>query len=157
MSGGTLGRAIGIHTGEGHEGSTLGVHQSKVQPSSTCGTIAGYHAHRAANDIVCDPCAVAYGRVQALLEEGLTYRQLDYWVRKGYLKPDHPEWARQGTPREWSEREIEVARIMYRLTSAGLSVPVAAEVARGAVDEVLAGLTAYAELARGLWIGVARS
>jgi DNA-binding transcriptional MerR regulator len=60
---------------------------------------------------------------------GLTYRQLDYWVAKGYLKPDkaHPG---SGIGRRWTDHEIAVAATMGALVNAGLAVDKAATIAR---------------------------
>jgi DNA-binding transcriptional MerR regulator len=60
---------------------------------------------------------------------GLTYRQLDYWVRQGYLQPDNPEPG-SGVNRKWSTLEIAVATTMGALVNAGLAVEKAAVIAR---------------------------
>ena len=77
---------------------------------------------------------------------GITYRQLDWWTRRGYLKPDHDWEGRHsgtGTPREWMQEECRVAMAMGRLVQAGLRVDVAHRVARsGTEDGVLAALRA---------------
>jgi hypothetical protein len=67
---------------------------------------------------------------------GATYRQLDYWCRQGWLHPDRVGYSvnGSGSPRDWPLSEIRAARTMARLVAAGLSPPVAAEVARGRVD-----------------------
>lgn len=65
---------------------------------------------------------------------GVTYRQLDYWVRAGYLRPTVPTPG-TGTARDWSPEEIEIARLMARLTAAGFDLAVAARVAREQVEE----------------------
>lgn len=36
---------------------------------------------------------------------GITYRQLDWWVRKGYLTPT-VESTGSGVPRQWSLRDL---------------------------------------------------
>lgn len=45
---------------------------------------------------------------------GISYRQLDYWVRNGILQPtvdaDGP-----GTQRRWSDRDVAVAGVLGRL------------------------------------------
>lgn len=69
------------------------------------------------------------GLADSPLDEGLTYRRLDYWSRQGYLKPENPTPG-SGSWRRWPESERVVARMMVRLTEAGLSVAAAHEVAR---------------------------
>lgn len=68
-------------------------------------------------------------------ELGITYRQLDTWSRCGWLRPEHPPSRHgdsgSGAPRRWTEEELEIARRMGRLTSAGLAVANAAAFARG--------------------------
>lgn len=61
---------------------------------------------------------------------GVSYRQLDYWARLGYLVPRQ---ARPGTGinREWPAEEVRVAELIGRLRAAGLSLDAAATVARG--------------------------
>jgi hypothetical protein len=60
---------------------------------------------------------------------GITYRQLDYWVRIGYL---HPEREREGSghPRIWPDEEQRVAREMGQLVRAGLDPDLAHRLAR---------------------------
>lgn len=42
----------------------------------------------------------------------ITYRQLDYWVRRGYVTPSVSEGRGHGNPRRWSEADVErVARL----------------------------------------------
>jgi DNA-binding transcriptional MerR regulator len=64
---------------------------------------------------------------------GITYRQLDYWSRAGYLKPGR-QWAGNrygsGSPRSWPEAELAVAKLMGRLTAAGLPLKTAHRIAR---------------------------
>jgi DNA-binding transcriptional MerR regulator len=59
---------------------------------------------------------------------GLTYRQLDFWVRKGYLSAATPG---SGKRRTWSDDELAIAAHMVRLISCGFTVARAAEIARG--------------------------
>jgi DNA-binding transcriptional MerR regulator len=61
-------------------------------------------------------------------ELGITYRQLDYWTRKGHLHPLNDVGT--GIAREWTEAELEIARRMGRLTAAGVPVERAATFAR---------------------------
>ncbi len=57
-----------------------------------------------------------------------THRQIDYWVRAGYLHPQHVGGS--GNPREWTREELRVVRVMARLVKAGLQPAVAARAAR---------------------------
>lgn len=61
--------------------------------------------------------------------DGPTYRQLDHWVRRGYLNPGNAN-AGTGNSRQWPAGELAVARLMYRLTKAGLTLEAAYRVAR---------------------------
>ena len=63
--------------------------------------------------------------------EGVSYRQLDDWARRGLLRPDNPSPGRSGWKREWSEPELAVAAMMGRLVAGGLTVDAAHRVARG--------------------------
>lgn len=83
---------------------------------------------------------VSYSSPEVVAEAGITYRQLDYWVRLGHLKPDGSVHHGQ---REWSEAELEIAGRMGRLTAAGLPLAFAAAMARGAwpVGELAPGVT----------------
>jgi hypothetical protein len=78
-------------------------------------------------------------------ELGLTYRQLDYWVRAGHLHPERP-FEGSGIRRHWPESDLAAARLIGRLTSAGLSLEVAARVARSGQSRC--------EIASGVWIEV---
>jgi hypothetical protein len=60
---------------------------------------------------------------------GISYRQLDHWVRKGYLRPARPA-AGSGTQRGFSLAEVAVVRRMVQLTRVGLAPAVAAYCAR---------------------------
>jgi hypothetical protein len=96
----------------------------------------------------------------ALVTEELTYRRLDYWTRQGYLIADNAN-AGPGNRRIWSESEKQIARLMIRLVKAGLTVSVAATVARAggvgvigpgirvAVEGSAPAIVEAAEIARG--------
>lgn len=60
---------------------------------------------------------------------GVTYRQLDHWVRRGYLRPDQPAPG-SGNAREWSGDELRVAQLMACLKGAGFAPAAAADYAR---------------------------
>lgn len=61
---------------------------------------------------------------------GLSYRQLDYWTRRGYLRSDGNPMPGSGRPRTWSEHEVAIARAMVRLIGCGFTVSAAARLAR---------------------------
>jgi hypothetical protein len=74
--------------------------------------------------------------IQELMEEfGTSYRQLDYWIRKGYIHTVPNERSGSGYSRQLSEDEIQIARYMIRLTNAGFMVGAAALIARRFVLE----------------------
>jgi hypothetical protein len=73
--------------------------------------------------------------------DGLTYRQLDYWIRAGYLLPNDAG-AGAGSRRSWSDSERAVAVMMARLVAAGLTLEAAHRVARaGGRLELAPGVT----------------
>lgn len=63
-----------------------------------------------------------------------TYRQLDYWVRQGWLHPDvaHDQ-SGAGYARQWTPVERDVASLMVRLIESGILTAVAARIATDAV------------------------
>lgn len=65
-------------------------------------------------------------------ELGVTYRQLDYWTRKGYLLPTMTSGRGSGHRRTWPDEEVWIARTMGRLVAAGIEPAVAASAARRA-------------------------
>lgn len=64
-----------------------------------------------------------------LSSEPITYRQLDHWVRRGYLRPTGGTCG-SGYMRDWTDAEIRVARRMGRLVAAGFRTAAAAGIAR---------------------------
>lgn len=64
---------------------------------------------------------------------GVTYRQLNWWVRQGYLRPANPHPG-SGTRRIWSSDELRVGARMAALVAAGLLPRLAAEAARVGSD-----------------------
>ena len=61
---------------------------------------------------------------------GISYRQLQYWCRTGYLRPENPRCG-SGTAFVFPPGEVRVAQVMGRLTRAGLVPEAAHHVARG--------------------------
>lgn len=66
---------------------------------------------------------------EVLATTGATYRQLDFWVRRGYLKPRNATPG-SGFPRRWPTEEVTVAAAMTQLVAAGLTVEAAHHAAR---------------------------
>lgn len=73
----------------------------------------------------------------------ITYRQLDFWCSKGWLRPD--QRGGSGHARTFSGDEARVARTMARLVAAGLKPDTAHAIARG-----------QARIAPGIWVVVDR-
>lgn len=61
---------------------------------------------------------------------GLTYRQLDYAVRQGWLRPDNPHGRGTDNGREWTNREANVVNTAARLSRVGFPLKRAIEIAR---------------------------
>ena len=76
-------------------------------------------------------------------ELGISYRQLDNWVRLGLLRPLHVGGS--GVNREWTRAELDVARLMGRLVAAGMKPALAERLAR----------SRRCEISPGIWIEVA--
>lgn len=93
--------------------------------------------------VVADGLNVCHRHV--IHELGITYRQLNYWVMQGHLKPEQRAQG-SGMPRRWPATEVEVAKRMALLTAAGFAVEKAAVFARKSWP---AG-----EIAAGVWIEV---
>lgn len=66
---------------------------------------------------------------------GITYRQLDHWIRKGYVNGSLPG---QGNPRRIPEPEADIVRDMAALVRAGFRPEVAARIARDSMERELA-------------------
>jgi len=60
----------------------------------------------------------------------ISYRQLDHWVRKGFLRPDVDNVG-SGRRRTFPPGELAVARVMGALAAAGMTPRAAERVARG--------------------------
>jgi DNA-binding transcriptional MerR regulator len=60
---------------------------------------------------------------------GITYRQLDYWTRRGFLEADSATPG-SGRYRSYSQIEVLVATLMVRLIEAGFTVEAAHSIAR---------------------------
>lgn len=64
---------------------------------------------------------------KALELAGASYRQLDYWTRKGYLKV---EGGGTGVHRDWPAKEVKIASLIKLLIDGGFEVDSAAGIAR---------------------------
>lgn len=78
---------------------------------------------------------------------GITYRQLDHWVRRGYLQPRQDQ-SGPGNARVWSEHEVTVAKRIALLVRAGLPHAKAAWMARDSWPR--------GEIAPGVWVEVSQ-
>lgn len=72
-----------------------------------------------------------------MLSVGLTGRQVDYWTRRGYLKP-LPGPGGSGHARRFPAGERDVAATMVRMVRAGVAPETAHEVARQGGDAEVA-------------------
>lgn len=70
---------------------------------------------------------------------GISFRQLDYWCRRGYLKPIG-DGEGSGHPRWWPPQEIAVAGRIVALLNEGFRLDVAAQRARADVSSEPAAL-----------------
>jgi len=74
-------------------------------------------------------------RSELLVEAcGCSYRQIDYWVRTGYLRPERGR-SGSGHWRRWPESEARIAIVMSRLIRCGFAVPDAARIARAFIEQ----------------------
>lgn len=64
---------------------------------------------------------------------GVTYRQLDYWTRQGYLTAS-AEHSGSGYRRSWSPEQLALAERLGRLTRLGMTLDLAYRVATGTSD-----------------------
>jgi hypothetical protein len=66
----------------------------------------------------------------ACADLGLTYRRMDYYLRKGYVHCENPAPGSGMGPRLLDRREIEVLRLMCKFIEVGFTPEAAALVAR---------------------------
>lgn len=72
----------------------------------------------------CQRCVAAVGELPVECEEflaavtGVTYRQLDFWTKRGWLRANNPNCG-SGRTRMWPVSEIQVAKVMAVLTDPG--------------------------------------
>ena len=79
--------------------------------------------------------------MEVIREAGITYRQLDHWVRCGLLAPQVIKGDRA-----WAPEAVATASLLGRLTAIGLRLEFAAKIA-------LSG-ESRSEIAPGIWIEV---
>ncbi len=78
--------------------------------------------------------------VDAMLATGVTFRCLDYWTRRGYLRTADFRGG-SGRRRTWPAGEVAVAAMMRRLVAAGIALARAHQIARAGGDlEVATGV-----------------
>jgi len=64
-----------------------------------------------------------------LADTGITYRQLDYWIDKGHVRPEEPHPG-SGNGRRYPAEEIEIAKRIKANLDCGYSLHAAARIAR---------------------------
>lgn len=82
---------------------------------------------------------------------GITYRQVDYWTRRGALRPVG-DVKGSGRIRSYEAAEVAAAKLIARLIGAGLTFEKAVEVVTTQRRD--AGPPFSAELAEGVWLEV---
>lgn len=68
------------------------------------------------------------------IRRGLTYRRLDVWTDRGYLRPAGDTHPGNGRVRQFPHSELRIAELMIRLTDEGVTVEAAAAIARNPGD-----------------------
>lgn len=69
--------------------------------------------------------------MEAVERAGITYRQIDFWIRSGYV---HVDGHGSGNKREVDDLEASVVRDMAALVRAGFRAEAAAHVARAGLE-----------------------
>lgn len=84
----------------------------------------------------CEECVatlvetpVTYREIHAAVP-GLSYRVLDHWTIRGYLRAANPGCG-SGRRRTWPPGEVEIARLMWVMVQAGVGPAGAERAARG--------------------------
>lgn len=83
----------------------------------------------------CRQCGVRHGAghvvtLPDLASLGISYRQLDYWTRRGLIRCDDERTPGSGVRRTWEPAELRVAERIGRLARAGVALDLAAHIAR---------------------------
>jgi DNA-binding transcriptional MerR regulator len=68
---------------------------------------------------------------QVVAETDLTYRQLDYWIRRGVIREEPSVNGRVGSghPRSFTDDELRVVKVLAALRALGCSLDTLTEVA----------------------------
>ncbi len=66
---------------------------------------------------------------------GITYRQLDYWARCGYVNPTIDDASGSGTRRRYSDNDILKVRCLADLRQAGVELLTAVDLLRRIEDK----------------------
>ena len=74
------------------------------------------------DEVVPPPEDIGYRGHVACAAAGITYRQLDYWARTGFLEPSIQPARGSGSHRLYSFRDILVLRVVKSLLKAGVSL-----------------------------------
>jgi hypothetical protein len=94
-----------------------------------------------------DPEPETVGWQELAERTSLTYRMIDYWSRKGWLRAVNADPG-SGAVRRWPVHEVAVAQRMKRLTDVGLEPETAHRVARaGGALELAPGVRVEAAAA----------
>lgn len=80
---------------------------------------------------------------------GLSYRQVDHWVRCGWLVPEGEVHPGSGRRRGFADQEVLVAGMMAHLVAAGLQPSAAAPIAR---ELAMTGRATFGGLTGGLQV-----
>ncbi len=75
-----------------------------------------------------------YTTKQVCTALGITYRQLEYWCRAGYVPSANYEEMRRGATRLFTEKEARVAFVVARLVQTGMRLEVASKCLKGIIS-----------------------
>jgi hypothetical protein len=103
------------------------------------------------------PGVRAVNSEQVALAAGISYRQLDHWVRRGWVRTVGDPHGGSGTSREFTDGEAGTAAVMARLVRAGFLVERAAELARTVPPDLRLAEIWKVELGYGLLLTVRRA
>lgn len=70
-----------------------------------------------------------YSSPEVALAAGVTYRQLDYWIRKDYIKTSIKDAKGQGTQRGFSLHDVVTVAVIAALSKAGMTIETAMSIA----------------------------
>lgn len=87
------------------------------------------------SDTVTEIEGVENGALHVATAANISYRQLDYWTRKKYLRTRTNKRG-SGYPRDYSDAEMAIAVRMARLIAAGFTPKRAASIARHVANHI---------------------